>query len=217
MGWTGYTPTHFDSRGNINRKAECDSYFIGGMNTGYYNLIASRMVGSVYYAAVQPLQRAARDENGRVRKDGNGHTMAEMIPENERVTTAVVFLTQVEKGMFYYKDMSETMGPCYYDCPESILKKLSPTDNEYANEWREQCWQNVKANALKKRMHTDLHGLPVGSVICFKWRGEDMYLQKCAPNHQFRTPWWKVDGEAKYFAKKRIPQEYKVVKVGGQK
>jgi hypothetical protein len=217
MGWTSYYPTHFDSHLRINRKAECDAYFLEGMNKGYYNLIASRMVGSVYYAAVQPLRRAARDENGRVVKDEAGHIVAEDIPENELETFAVVFLTQVEKGMFYYKDMSETMGPCYYDCPKSILKKLSPTTNQYALEWRAKCLERAENLARANKMKTSLPALPVGSVIKFMYNGNEVWLQKCAPNYQFKTAWWKVDGDNKYFSKKRIPDAYEIVKFGGQK
>ena len=42
---------------------------------------------------------------------------------------------------FGYKDMDETMGPCYYNCPEKILRILSPTTNEYAIKWRKKCWK----------------------------------------------------------------------------
>lgn len=214
MGWTSYSPTHFDSHGNVNRKAECDAYFLEGPNRGYYNLVASRMVGSIYYAAIQPLYRAARDEQNRVRKDNAGHIMRELIPEGEKSISAVVFRTHVKDGFFYYKDMSETMGPCYYDCPESILKKLSPIESEYANAWREQCWEKIKRTKTARKMGTDLRSLPVGSVICFDWRGEDMWLQKCAPNYQFKTTWWKVDGDSKYFSKKRIPDDYEIIRIG---
>lgn len=40
---------------------------------------------------------------------------------------------------FTYKDMSETMGPCEAECPTRILDLLTPTDSEWANEWRERC------------------------------------------------------------------------------
>lgn len=52
----------------------------------------------------------------------------------------LVCLTRVQKGWFYYKDMDETMGPYAYKCPEKILRMLTPTDNENANEWRDKCW-----------------------------------------------------------------------------
>jgi hypothetical protein len=35
--------------------------------------------------------------------------------------------------------MDETMGPVESRCPERILDLLTPTDSEYANEWRARC------------------------------------------------------------------------------
>jgi hypothetical protein len=40
---------------------------------------------------------------------------------------------------FGYKDMDETMHPYFYNCPKSILAKLTPTTNEHALEWRQGC------------------------------------------------------------------------------
>ena len=46
---------------------------------------------------------------------------------------------------FGWKDVDETCGPCECDCPEKILKLLTPTTNEYALRWRESCWSKVNA------------------------------------------------------------------------
>jgi hypothetical protein len=46
---------------------------------------------------------------------------------------------------FSYKVMEEGLGPFYYDCPESVLDKLSPTDNERALRWREACRKTNEA------------------------------------------------------------------------
>ena len=40
---------------------------------------------------------------------------------------------------FGYKDMDETQGPCESECPERILRRLTPTTHKYALEWRERC------------------------------------------------------------------------------
>lgn len=53
---------------------------------------------------------------------------------------------------FGYKDMDETMGPYQYDCPERILKLLTPTDNEYALQWREKCWENIRKRKAQPRL-----------------------------------------------------------------
>lgn len=42
-----------------------------------------------------------------------------------------------------YKPVEETMGPYECDCPKKILDMLSPTDSQYANEWRTRCRQRL--------------------------------------------------------------------------
>lgn len=58
---------------------------------------------------------------------------------------------------FAYKDMDETCGPYYFNCPKKILSLLSPTDNESALKWRETCRQQI---AKKKK--------PVPDVLFFQ-------------------------------------------------
>ncbi len=53
---------------------------------------------------------------------------------------------------FGYKDMDETCGPNECDCPERILKLLTPTDNEYAVRWREKCWENLRNRKARPRL-----------------------------------------------------------------
>ena len=50
---------------------------------------------------------------------------------------------------FGYKDMTETMGPCEADCPAAILDLLSPTDNQYALDWRARCRASLERRARK--------------------------------------------------------------------
>ena len=50
------------------------------------------------------------------------------------------------------KAMSEFEGPYYHNCPEKILKLLTPTDSEWANTWRERCWANVSRKKVKKEV-----------------------------------------------------------------
>ena len=87
-------------------------------------ILKSQMVGSTYFAAVQD--------------------------ESTKETWAAIILTQTQNGEFFYKDMDETVGPYNYNCPESILKLLSPTENKLANEWREKCYEYHKQQAEKK-------------------------------------------------------------------
>jgi hypothetical protein len=62
---------------------------------------------------------------------------------------------------FGYKDMDESMGPCYYNCPEKILRVLSPTTNEYAIKWRKKCWKR-----LSRRK--EIAKLKVGDILEFE-------------------------------------------------
>lgn len=113
MGWTSYPATCW-KKGKIDRKAECRKEF-----GRYYNILKDSMVGSVYYAALQ-------------RKD-----------DVNSVIFPLVALTSVQDWEFYYKDMDGSEGPCYYDCPESILK-LVTSHSGSTDEWVEQCRQKRK-------------------------------------------------------------------------
>jgi hypothetical protein len=49
------------------------------------------------------------------------------------------------------KDMDETCGPSMYNCPEAILKLLTPCDIGYSAEWRAKNWANIyKRKAVSK-------------------------------------------------------------------
>ena len=50
------------------------------------------------------------------------------------------------------KTMSEFEGPYYHNCPEKILKLLTPTDSEWANTWREKCWANVNRKKVARKV-----------------------------------------------------------------
>ena len=124
---------------------------------------------------------------------------------------AVVFLTSIDSRSYYnfsYKIISEDMGPCEDKCPESILKRLSPTDSPWANEWRERCWENVK----KKKSPDALHNLPIGTVIQYM-RSDDtvVKLWKHQPAYQFKRPFWFHEESGRYLSSKWIPENYEVV------
>lgn len=70
---------------------------------------------------------------------------------------ATVVTIQREPGdrdYVYLKSIPEDMGPYYYDCPRRILDKLTLTDNEHANAWRDHC----RAFYAKKQAAADLVG-----------------------------------------------------------
>lgn len=188
MGWTSYHASYYKN-GKIDRKAECDAYFMEGLNRGHFNVVKSSMVGSTYYAAVQAAIRS-------VGKDEDGKYIYEPIPEEERTTFAVVFLTSTNMKDYYnfaYKDMAESCGPCQNDCPRGILDLLSPTNSKWANEWRQACYENI----AKKKSKSGFKNLPVGTIIkvtmpCdtnwFK-QGQEVHLQKQTKWNSNRTEW----------------------------
>ena len=220
MGWTSYRATHYKWVGKgikrsyvVDRKAECDAYFMEGLNRGYYDVLKSSMVGSVYYAAVKPLQRYS--------KDADGNEIIVDIPTNEQQVFGAVFLTSTDSKdhfNFSYKDMDESYGPCYYDCPKGILDLLTPTDNEYANKWRTKCREQLE----KKKNPNSLSKLPEGTVIKVVLpfdtqrysKGDELTLTKIKWGRSCK---WFVSGSNCYFTSglmKLLEDNYEIVKKG---
>lgn len=142
MGWTSYHATYY-KKGKIDRKAEIDNIW-NNDNSYKFEVLKSSMVGSTYYGAIH------NKETGKV--------------------FATIFLTSTnmkEYHNFSYKDMDETCGPYRYDCPVGILKLLSETDYEYANEWRKKCYEKHEQKNAERKKSNSLTNLPVGTSISF--------------------------------------------------
>ena len=71
---------------------------------------------------------------------------------------------------FGYKPISEDSGPCETQCPARILKLLTPTEHEWAKEWRRKCWQwHNRVRELRKlqvyaRIRSDGHDLQLTPI-----------------------------------------------------
>lgn len=52
---------------------------------------------------------------------------------------------------FGYKDMDETSGPWFHNMPADLLRMLTPTDNDTANAWRDECWKRIDKRTLAYR------------------------------------------------------------------
>ena len=78
---------------------------------------------------------------------GNTFYIAYKVNENE--IYALVILTEYRQNEFLYKVMGEDVMPYQFECPKRILNKLTPTNNEYANKWREKCNEKFKKNNLE--------------------------------------------------------------------
>lgn len=221
MGWTSYRATHYKWVGKgtkrsyvVDRKAECDAYFMEGLNRGYYDVLKSSMVGNVYYAAVKPLQRYSKDDDG--------NEIIVDIPTNEQRVFGVVFLTSTDSKDYFnfsYKEMDETVGPCYYDCPKGILDLLTPTDSEGANNWRAKCREQLE----KKKNPNSLSKLPIGTLIKVTMpfdtkyfsEGKVVELQKRTNFGSDRTSWY-ANGYIRFTASlmKQLEEHYEVIKRG---
>ena len=138
MGWIYDQAIHYKRNGKIDVKAEIERKI-----DSEYRVLKSSVVGSAYYAAVQ-------EPNGNV----SGHV--------------VLFNTDGD-GSFNFgtKFMDETMGPCYYDCPKSILNLLTETDNEEAKAWRIKCATRNAQKARERDKVKRLKNLPLNTVIEF--------------------------------------------------
>jgi len=155
MGWLFYDAKNYRPDGSVDRKKEADETF-----SESYTVLKSVMVASVHYAAVKNKRTGA-------------------------VSAAVTLTSSDKRGSgfnFGYKGISENMGPCEAKCPRSILKLLTPTEDEYAIAWRDRCHTyHAQTDVFKN--------LPVGTKISwvatagfshFK-EGECVTLEKVIP------------------------------------
>ena len=133
MGWLFYDSVYFKPNGQVDRKKEVDNCFGEG-----YTVVKSTMVGTVYYGAVK--------------KGATGEIFG-----------YIVLTSSDLKGGYNFgcKSMDETCGPAESKCPLSILKLLTPTDNEWANEWRNRCRTYHK----QQKAPTSFKNLPVGTKV----------------------------------------------------
>ena len=182
MGWTFYDAHCYDSRGRVDRKRECDRLLNWEDEKSKHTVLKSVMKGRVHYYAVETI----------IKETG------------ERYVSGGVTLTSSDKrgsGFdFGYKGVSENMGPCEQDCPLSILNLLTPTDNEYANNWREAC----RKRAEMRKTSPQLSKLPIGTVLDVI-RGSQTYrVRKMAPAYQFKRPWYSIVGKHQYLPAKDI-------------
>ncbi|MDI6824635.1 MAG: hypothetical protein QME87_09820 [Bacillota bacterium] len=101
-------------------------------------------------------------------------------PDGKREVSAIVCLLAFrprDEFNFGYKDMGEEMHPYYYNCPERILKMLTPTDNKSALEWRRKCWENLRARQARPKLRK-------GMVIRFD---EPIRFRNGAVESEFRV------------------------------
>lgn len=82
-------------------------------------------------------------------------------PEGRKFIT-LDLISKERNGGWGNKNMSESAGPYYYDCPLSLLNKADPPTSPYAEAWRAKVrdWAKKQTETTKK-----LKELEPGSVI----------------------------------------------------
>lgn len=87
-----------------------------------------------------------------------------------RDVIALVVLVHWNENNAYplsYKEMSEDSGPGMCECPEKILKLLTPTTSQYAIGWRKACWDRINSIKSKPRLKKG-HYLVLDHPLTFK-------------------------------------------------
>ena len=90
--------------------------------------------------------------------------------------------------------LDESAGPCEAECPERILRLLTPTKYEHAQAWRQRCYDNLKLRAreITDGMHiklaapmtfTDGH---VGDEFIVSKRGAAIVLHPVGGHGRYR-------------------------------
>lgn len=86
----------------------------------------------------------------------------------EEITYGLVALTAIDNRDFCNfgtKYISEDMGPNYFGAPKRLINLLSPTQSEYANNWRQECLANVGRTTKRAKDAEILRNLPLDTVI----------------------------------------------------
>lgn len=148
MGWTEAPARHFKADGTVDVKAEMDDLYSFEGERSSNQVIASSMVGSTYYAAVRRTDRETGEETVWAGVARTGRPLDRSFDIG-------------------YKDMDETCGPLECDCPKKILDLLSPTESEFALDWRRRCLESADRRAFARSVLREQPGTKV------MWRAPD--------------------------------------------
>jgi len=95
-----------------------------------------------------------------------GTAYAALENDKTKEVTAYVVLWKYDKnaGELSTKVMNETAGPVKREATMKLLKMLTPIDNDYANEWRFDCWKNFKKMPDKFKQYFEEKGFDLSSL-----------------------------------------------------
>lgn len=151
MGWDyEFHAGHYDASGRVDRRACLDEKLTWETKDAAGNVvkrvrpIRSAMVGATYYAACR----------------------SEFTDGRPAEVWAAVALTDARRNPrdgteWGYKLMDETEGPAQDRCPASILKLLTPTKYEWAQEWRQRCRARLGSRAAASASSATVQLLPI--------------------------------------------------------
>lgn len=179
MGWLYMPRSSMD--GHASAKAYLDAQFTyerprdDGSSHGLKVLASSCPGNRVYYAATQVITNGIA---------GEVFAIVCLVRWNPRDKEGLVL---------GYKDMEESMGPCEAECPARILDLLTPTESEYALDWRRRCAENLKRRA---RTIEDGDRIKLAATLTFTdgHVGDEFIVQKRGRKLSFRNP----DGHGRY-------------------
>lgn len=193
MGWTSKAARHYKD-GQVDRKQECDDLYTCQETEQYdgCNVVKSVMYGTKYYAVVAFTNTK----------------------KGYYIRRPVVVLTSVEckssYAEFAYKDIYSP------ELPKNLLELL-PNDN-YNIQYKLECLEEKKKEIAKNKENIgkkQLSKLPVGTIIEFETYSHKLVrLIKRDPDYQFKTTWWQIYGESKYYSKRYIPEKYTIIREG---
>ena len=176
MGTTCYA-AHNSPQTYAEEKREIESIY---SNAGKNTILQAAKVGNIWYLAVKI------GATGEV--------------------WAGVCKTSRYKGEWCYKDMDETMIPYYFDAPASLLKKLSPTTNDGALQWRKTCQENIDAKkAANSKTGQGSALLNNGTIVNVqgmfgKYHGKELVTMQCQDRE--RRQFWSPDAGIIFTLKK---------------
>ena len=115
MGWTG----EINYEGYTPKQFWINKYIPMLESDGRFKVIEQNAKGRDFYAAVK----------------------------NQTTNQVFGLVVLIEKNgdEILYKEMDECMGPIYYNATKKLINALTPTDREYAIEWRRKCLSKFKS------------------------------------------------------------------------
>ncbi|RSU72120.1 hypothetical protein BRX37_20135 [Sphingomonas sp. S-NIH.Pt3_0716] len=193
MGWL--TMPFRSMGGHTSAKAYLDDQFtysrsVDGGTAGLRVLASSCPKNRTYYAAVQVMTNGI---------GGDVFAVVCLLAWNHRSTTG---------EQFGYKDMTESMGPNAAECPKHILDLLTPTDKEFALDWRRRCSENL---ARRSRKVADGDRVRFAEPLSFTdgHTGQEFIVERRGRRLSFRDP----DGHGRYRIRNFMQSRWDIVPV----